>query len=439
MDRSDLFHGRSIGGAIQPVSLGRGVLLAVRRSVRKFVQRKVECTESTDVRTDARTSRNHYIGHFAMDGNTARRKQVALLIEQNVEDIEFLIPYNALQKAGAEVIVVGSRLNETYRGKQGKLSIKADATTSEAFVTDFDAVIIPGGMAPDRMRTNNKTVRFVRDAFEAGLLVAAVCHGPQVLIDADLLAKLKATGFRSIRTDMVNAGAEFIDAPLVAEETLLTSRRPGDLPIFTTAILQRLELSITDTTLPNVDNMDAGWWKLGEEWGGSTKTEIVQAINTVIATERRGLEVFEYYANHVQDGAVAEAFRDIYVHKQQHIQRLEVRLSNFDETPSLQVAASSVLTNLKILFQADHPQIDILLRALRELQTAVVEVYNLCNQLSDPATVAIFDDIEVVLAQDEQQIASLYKSWLQAEMEEPASTDALADTSLTAKDSLGVS
>src|SRR5918998_20684 len=91
-------------------------------------------------------------------------KRVAILVEKNFEDSEFQIPYTALQKAGAEVTVLGSRMNETYTGKQGKASIEPDGTTTESRASDFDAVLIPGGLAPDTMRTNMKTVRFVQDA-----------------------------------------------------------------------------------------------------------------------------------------------------------------------------------------------------------------------------------------------------------------------------------
>ena len=121
-------------------------------------------------------------------------KKIALLIENHVEDSEFLVPYTALKEAGAEVTVLGSRVNEKYLGKQGKLTREADATTTDARPEDFAAVIIPGGMAPDRMRTNMKTVRFVERAIEQGKLVAAICHGPQVLIEGDLLKGRRATG-----------------------------------------------------------------------------------------------------------------------------------------------------------------------------------------------------------------------------------------------------
>src|SRR5919112_2199999 len=147
---------------------------------------------------------------------TTGQKRVAILVEKNFEDSEFQIPYNALKSAGAEVTVLGSRMNETYQGKQGKASIAPDATTTEALARDFDAVVIPGGMAPDTMRTNLKTVRFVQDAVAQGKLVAAVCHGPQVLIEGDLLKGKRATGFRAIRKDMQNAGANYENAPVVA-------------------------------------------------------------------------------------------------------------------------------------------------------------------------------------------------------------------------------
>ncbi len=138
-------------------------------------------------------------------------KQIAILIENDVEDVEFQIPYNALRNVGAEVVVLGSRTNETYKGKQGKVSVKADATTTEAHAEDFDAVIIPGGMAPDKMRTNMKTVRFVQEALRKNKLVAAVCHGPQVLIEGDLLRGKSSTVYLEILKDMHNAGDDYFD------------------------------------------------------------------------------------------------------------------------------------------------------------------------------------------------------------------------------------
>src|SRR3712207_409828 len=111
-------------------------------------------------------------------------------------------------------------------------------------------------MAPDRMRTNMKTVRFVQQAFGQGKLVAAVCHGPQVLIEGDLLRGKRATGFRAIRKDMQNAGADYTDEPIVADGNLITSRRPSDLPIFTAAILRRLNLTLRNVALPDEGDLD---------------------------------------------------------------------------------------------------------------------------------------------------------------------------------------
>src|ERR1051325_6038377 len=183
-------------------------------------------------------------------------------------------------------------MNEEYAGKQGKASIKPDGTTTEARAEDFDAVVIPGGMAPDKMRTNMKTVRFVQDAVEQNKLVAAVCHGPQVLIEGDLLKGKRATGFRAIRKDMQNAGADYVNEPLVSEGNLIPSRRPSDVPIFTAAILRRLGLTMEGKELPDTSNVNADWLTLAEEWGGSSRSEVVDALNTAIRGERYAVTAF---------------------------------------------------------------------------------------------------------------------------------------------------
>ena len=346
-------------------------------------------------------------------------KRVALLIEQNVEDSEFQIPYNALKKAGAHVVVLGSRMNEDYKGKQGSVSLKADATTTEVLAKDFDAVIIPGGMAPDYMRTNRNTVRFVGDAIAQGKWVAAICHGPQVLIEGDLVRGKRLTGFKAIRKDLQNAGANVVDEPLVVDGNLITARRPGDLPIFTTAILNRLGLSVPATTLPNETDWNASWWKLGEEWGGSSKSEIVQGLNTAIAGECYGLEAFERYAENAADEEMNRVFLEICATRQTHINLLEARLHVLGEKQSIQAAASSVYAHLKTWLQSSQGDATILRRALGDLQTGVIDTYKLRNKLTDPATVAIFDEMEIALASEERQVANLYHTRLVAETIEP--------------------
>ncbi|HEX8921446.1 MAG TPA: DJ-1/PfpI/YhbO family deglycase/protease [Pyrinomonadaceae bacterium] len=337
---------------------------------------------------------------------SSTRKKVAILIEKNFEDSEFTIPYNALKAAGAEVSVLGSRMNETYAGKQGKASIKPDATTTESRAEDFDAVVIPGGMAPDTMRTNMKTVRFVEHAVEQGKLVAAICHGPQVLIEGDLLKGRRATGFRAIRKDMQNAGADYVDEAVVVDGQLITSRRPSDLPIFTTAILRRLGLR-NENELPVESSSGAEWWKLAEEWVGSTKGEIVDGLNTAIRGERYAVTAFEHYAEKATDAELRSLLNEIRAVKQAHIGKLEARLSALGEKESFQAAGSGAWATLKSWLQSNN-DLAILQRALGDLQTGVVDTNNLLNSLTDPATAAIFDQMEEDIAKHEQRVADLY-------------------------------
>ncbi|PYS89758.1 MAG: type 1 glutamine amidotransferase [Acidobacteria bacterium] len=346
-------------------------------------------------------------------------KKVAILIESHVEDSEFLVPYTALREAGAEVTVLGSRVNEKYLGKQGKLAREADATTTDARPEAFDAVVIPGGMAPDRMRTNMKTVRFVQHAFEQGKLVAAVCHGPQVLIEGDLLKGRRATGFRAIRKDMQNAGARFMDAPVITDGNLITSRRPGDLPVFATAILRHLGLSVKGLELPDPQNELFDWWRLGEQWGGSMKDEIVDGLNTAIRGERYALEAFQQYADKADDAEIKAAFKEIQASKAQHLARLEARLAVLGGVETLQAAGSGAWATLKSWLQSSA-DLALLRRALGDLQTGVVDAYNLSAKFTDPATCAIFDEIEIDLAKHEQRIADLYHARLGDKQAQPA-------------------
>ena len=351
--------------------------------------------------------------------NANGTKKVALLIESHVEDSEFLVPYTALTEAGAEVVVLGSRVNEKYMGKQGKLAREADATTTDARPEEFDAVVIPGGMAPDRMRTNMKTVRFVARALEQGKLVAAICHGPQVLIEGDLLRGKRATGFRAIRKDMQNAGAQFEDAPVVADGNLITSRRPGDLPLFTTAILRQLGLRVKGPDLPEVHDEHFEWWRLGEQWGGSTQAEIVDGLNTAIRGERYALEAFQHYAEKATDPEIKALCKEIQTSKARHVALLEARLAALGGKEGVQAAGSGAWATLKSWFQSSD-DVAILRRALGDLQTGVVDAYNLSATFTDPATCAVFDEIEVDLARHEQQIADLYHARVGGQQAKPA-------------------
>jgi protease I len=351
--------------------------------------------------------------------NYTSKKRVAILIEQKFEDYEFKVPYNALKQAGVEVVVLGSRMNEEYTGKQGKATVKPDGTTTEARPEEFDAVVIPGGSAPDTMRVNPNTVRFIQQAMAQGKLIAAVCHAPQLLIEADLLQGKNATGFISVRKVMQNAGANYIDEPLVVDGNLITSRRPGDLAIFTTAILSRLGYGGKEAALPNENDPSAEWWKLADAWGGSSKSEIVEALNKALAGERYGREAFGNYAQKAESPQMRSLFQEIVQNKEHNIQSLEARLDALNAKPNLAATtAEPIAKAMEALKGTD--QIALLRRALGDIQTGVVDTYQLRNMLTDPVSAALFDQMEVDLAQYEQRIAQLYHAQVGSEPAQPA-------------------
>jgi len=341
--------------------------------------------------------------------NGVQTKRVAILIENGVEDSEFLVPYNALKQANFDVVVLGSRTNEKYAGKLGKLSMQADGTTTEAVATEFDAVVIPGGMAPDTMRTNPNTVAFVKEAFESGKLVAAVCHGPQLLIEADLLKGKNATGFLAIKTDMINAGANYINEALVIDGNLITSRQPGDLAIFTTAILSRLGYGGKEVGLPEETDSNAEWWKLANAWGGSTQGDIVKGLNTALAGERYACEAFEHYAEKTQDSELRSLLREMIQNKQHHIIALESRLHDFGEKPSIPAQIADKYAKLKASVQGTD-ELFLLRSTLGDLQTGVVDINHLRAKFTDPVSTAIFTEIQSDLSKCEQAVAKVYRA-----------------------------
>jgi len=357
--------------------------------------------------------------------NHSGNKKVAILIEQAVEDAEFTVPYNGLKQAGMEVVVLGSRMNEKYKCKNGKLSIQADGTTTEAIAAQFDAVIIPGGMAPDKMRRNPNTVRFVQEAIQQGKLVAAVCHGPQVLIEGDLLKGKQVTGFSAIAKDIINAGANYLDEPVVVDGNLITSREPGDLPIFTTAILSRLGYGGKDAALPNEKDTSAEWWKLADAWGGSTKGEITKGLNNALAGERYSLEAFEKYLEKESDSEVNSVFQEIIANKQRHIEKLEIYLHHLDEKPSLAANIANQYAKVKTALTGSD-DIYQLRSALGDVQTGIGDIGNLCAMFTDPVATAIFKEIYHDLLKYEQQLAELYRTRIVAQIQPPKPTTGAA-------------
>jgi protease I len=165
---------------------------------------------------------------------------VAFVLADDFEDSEFRIPYDRLKAAGHQLSVLGARAGQTVHGKKGKESVAIEAPASERKGSDFDALVIPGGYSPDHLRTDHGIVGFVREAAQAGKPLAAVCHGPSLLIEADLVRGKTVTSWPSIRTDLINAGARWVDQQVAEDGQLITSRNPSDLEAFSQAILKRL-------------------------------------------------------------------------------------------------------------------------------------------------------------------------------------------------------
>ena len=132
-------------------------------------------------------------------------KRILIMLDRGVEDVEFLYPYYRFQESGYSVDVVASKANETYIGKHG-VPLTSDLSPDEVRIEDYDGLIIPGGRAPDLMRVNKGLVNIVKDAVSKGKVVAAVCHGPQMLIEADVIRGKKVTCWKSVVTDVKNAG-----------------------------------------------------------------------------------------------------------------------------------------------------------------------------------------------------------------------------------------
>jgi protease I len=166
-------------------------------------------------------------------------KRVAVLAENMYEDMELWYPLIRLREAGAEVSVVAPTAGATYKSKHG-LEVKADMSAEDAKPRQFDAVIIPGGFAPDYMRRSEAMVRFVRDAYEEGKVVGAICHAGSMLVSAQVLKGKTVTCYKSIKDDVTNAGGIYVDRAVVRDGDLITSRVPDDLPAFCREIISAL-------------------------------------------------------------------------------------------------------------------------------------------------------------------------------------------------------
>ncbi len=167
-------------------------------------------------------------------------KRIVVLAENLYQEMELWYPVYRFREEGAEVIIVGSGSSNTYTSKHG-YPVKVDTTADKVKVEDIDAVIIPGGYAPDYMRRYPAMVRLVRDAHNGAKVVASICHAGWMLASAGILKGKRVTSYFAIKDDMVNAGAEFVNAEVVRDGNLITSRAPDDLPAFTREIIKALK------------------------------------------------------------------------------------------------------------------------------------------------------------------------------------------------------
>ena len=163
-------------------------------------------------------------------------KRVAVLVEQQYQEMEVWYPIYRLREAGCTVTVVGPEAGQSYPSKLG-YPCKSDKAVGQCRAEDFDAVVIPGGFAPDFMRRTEAMIRFVSNMAEQGKVVAAICHGPWVLCSTQALKGKKATCFMAIKDDVINAGAKYIDAEVVRDGNVITSRKPDDLTAFLTTLM----------------------------------------------------------------------------------------------------------------------------------------------------------------------------------------------------------
>ncbi len=179
-------------------------------------------------------------------------RKVAFLATDGVEQVELTAPWNALEQAGAEVKLLSDksgRIQSRNNDEKGE-TFPVDCPVAGASARDFDALVLPGGVAsPDKLRTNDDAVNFVREFMEADKPVAAICHGPWLLVEADAVRGRTITSWPSLETDIRNAGGAWVDKQVQLDQKLLTSRKPDDLPAFCAQLVELLTTAIDERRL----------------------------------------------------------------------------------------------------------------------------------------------------------------------------------------------
>jgi protease I len=191
-------------------------------------------------------------------GTKLKGKKVAIIVANEFEDIELLYPFVRLSEEGAEIMIIPIKTGlhprpaipeKPVTGRYGTpipLEVFGEGERyvvknfNEVKPDDIDALIIPGGFSPDSLRINKDVLEFVKKAYEAGKIIAAICHGPQVLISAGLVKGRRITSYRAVKDDLINAGGIFVDEPAVRDGNIITARVPDDLPEFCQLIIEAL-------------------------------------------------------------------------------------------------------------------------------------------------------------------------------------------------------
>lgn len=167
-------------------------------------------------------------------------KNIAVIVTNKFEDVEYTKPVDAFREKGHNIINVGLKAGETVKGKKQNTPVKIDKAVADVEIADFDALLIPGGYSPDKLRAYKEPVEFVKNFVNSGKPVFIICHGAQLLISADVLKDREITGYKSIKQDIKNSGAKYLDQEVVVDKNIVSSRNPGDIPAFIKESLNKL-------------------------------------------------------------------------------------------------------------------------------------------------------------------------------------------------------
>lgn len=167
--------------------------------------------------------------------------RVAFIVDELYEDSEFRVPYDRVKEAGHEAVIVGLAAGKKIEGKKGVDTLTTEVAVGNVTPDEFDALVIPGGYSPDKIRVDRGMVALTKKIAGAGKPVAAICHAGWMLAEADLIRGVAVTSWPSIKTDLTNAGASWVDQEVVEDGNIITSRKPDDLEAFTKTLLAQIE------------------------------------------------------------------------------------------------------------------------------------------------------------------------------------------------------